>query len=93
MRSRLEKGSTMKGMHLSEFLFLIWAVGVSLFWLGSEPTSAPQQAALAGQALVLICIPYCVLSVFQRAWAARKADRERTAQPTLDLKTPLTRAK
>jgi len=61
-------------LNLSEFLFLIWAAGVMLFWSFSTPDSAPQQAALAGQALVLICIPYCVLSVLQRSRAARAAD-------------------
>lgn len=79
----------MKGMSLGEFLFLVWAIIVGLFWLTSQPSTAPQQAALAGQALVLICIPYCVLSVFQRAWAARETRRDSAASQVLELKAPL----
>jgi hypothetical protein len=62
-----------RGVNIGELVFILWAVGVSVFWIGSSPESAPQQATLAGQALVLICVPYCVLSVLQRSRAARGA--------------------
>lgn len=70
-----------RGANIGELAFIIWAVGVSLFWIVSVPESAPQQAALAGQALVLICVPYCVLSVLQRSRAVRDAK----VQPPLEL--------
>lgn len=63
----------MNARNLSEVIFVIWAIGVAIWWIGSSPESAPQQAALAGQALVLVCIPYCALSVLQRSSAARDA--------------------
>lgn len=65
-------------MKLGEILFIVWAIGVMLFWVSSTPVSAPQQAALAGQALVMICAPYCVLSVLQRSRLARDT-KEREA--------------
>lgn len=68
-------------MKLFELLFIFWAIGVALFWIGSTPESAPQQAALAGQALVLVCIPYCVLSVIQRTMG-----RDNTLELTQSLK-------
>jgi hypothetical protein len=68
-------------MKIAEILFIIWAIAVALFWVFSMPSSAPQQAALAGQALVLVCIPYCALSVLQRSWAAR----QEKVQPPLEL--------
>ena len=53
-------------MRIAEIGFAIWAVLVGLNWLISNPESAPQQAALAGQTLVLLCIPYCIIAVIQR---------------------------
>jgi hypothetical protein len=47
--------------------YTIWAVLVLFNWVVSTPESAPQQAALAGQALVLSFIPYAIVSVFQRS--------------------------
>ena len=86
-KAKLERSAaTAKGggaTRLSEALFIIWAIGVSVFWIGSTPQSAPQQAALAGQALVLICIPYCVVSVLQRGWAAREAKTQQSAAATI----------
>jgi hypothetical protein len=66
-------------LNLSDLLFLVWTSCIALWWIGSSPDSAPQQAALAGQALVLICIPYCALSVLQRSWAAQERKRQETA--------------
>lgn len=47
--------------------YVFWAILVALWWISSDPDSAPQQAALAGQALVLTCIPYTILSTLQRS--------------------------
>lgn len=76
------------GLNLSELLFLIWTAVIMLFWAFSTPESAPQQAALAGQALVMICIPYCALSVLQRSWAARDMEPQETEESVLELKKP-----
>lgn len=81
------------GLNLSEILFLIWAGIILAWWAVSVPESAPQQAALAGQALVLICIPYCVLSVLQRSWAARAEKHPQEADAPLQLTTPLRRTR
>jgi hypothetical protein len=53
-------------MRVLEAMFAVWAVLVFVWWVGSEPESAPQQAALAGQALVLLAAPYVIISTMQR---------------------------
>lgn len=60
-------------IRVAQVLFAIWAAIIALNWIMSNPESAPQQAALAGQTLVLLFIPYSVLAVFQRS-AGSKAD-------------------
>lgn len=67
-------------------LFVIWAIGVAIFWIVSTPESAPQQAALAGQALVLVCIPYCVLSVLQRSALTDGVKTEARDKSVLELR-------
>ncbi|MDR2857164.1 MAG: hypothetical protein LBV50_04880 [Novosphingobium sp.] len=52
-------------------IYAIYAGLVLFNWIVTSPESAPQQAALAGQTLVLAFIPYAILSVFQRARAGR----------------------
>jgi hypothetical protein len=54
-----------------ETIYIIWAILVAFWWVFTDPESAPQQAALAGQALVLIGIPYTILAIVQRGRAIR----------------------
>lgn len=54
-------------MKVAEIVFYLWVGLVAAWWVISSPESAPQQAALAGQALVLVCIPYTIVAVMQRA--------------------------
>lgn len=53
--------------HGLAIVYSIWAVIVFFNWFVSTPESAPQQAALAGQTLVLAFIPYAMISIFQRS--------------------------
>jgi len=52
---------------------------VFLWWTMMEPESAPQQSALAGQALVLLPAPYVIVATLQRGHA-----RERFEAKTLE---------
>ena len=56
-------------VNILEKVFFVWASFVAAYWVTSNPESAPQQAALAAQALVLVAIPYCALATFQRRHA------------------------
>ena len=53
-------------MKLASRVFAVWAILVGIWWIISDPESAPQQAALAGQALVLLGLPYFLLAALQR---------------------------
>ena len=59
-------------MRVIEVLFTIWALLVFAWWMLTDPTSAPQQAALAGQALVLLCTPYVIVATLQRGHALKQ---------------------
>ena len=48
-------------------IYSVWALLVGLWWAQSGPESAPQQAAVAAQALVLVVIPYTITATLQRA--------------------------
>jgi hypothetical protein len=66
-------------MRVLEVIFAIWAILVFLWWVIMEPESAPQQSALAGQALVLLAAPYVIIATLQRSHA-----RERFEAKTLE---------
>ena len=54
-------------MKTAETIFCFWFALVLLWWGISEPESAPQQSALAGQALVLLAGPYAIIATLQRS--------------------------
>lgn len=73
-------------MKVGEALFVVWTAVVAIWWIVSDPESAPQQAALAGQALVLVTLPYCVLAALQRARMIGNRDNSVVPRPS-QLKT------
>lgn len=58
-------------------IYGLWALLVFFYWVMASPESAPQQAALAGQTLVLAFIPYAIISVFQRSRRDDSSDQKR----------------
>ena len=60
-------------MRVAGILCAVWGALVFLWWAQTSPESAPQQAAAAAQALVLAAIPYMVVSVLQRSFAASRS--------------------
>lgn len=67
-------------MKIVETVFIGWAILIMLWWAQAVPESAPQQAALAGQALVLLVGPYVIMSTLQRGQSRQSSEKRSVTQ-------------